>query len=114
MISFEDINHVVFMTIIRHFIYLSVTIAFLTISNVNAKNIEDFGWSFENDFLEVYSSIEHVQPNKCQLNINEFKVERNIRPLWNDAVLKKPDIYNFENDQLNNIVNNQHLPIIQH
>ena len=102
------------MIIIRNFIYLFISIVFLTISNVNAKNIEDFGWSFENDFLEVYSSIEHVQPNKCQLSINQFKVERNIRPLWNDAVLKKPDIYNFENDQLNNIVNNQHLPIIQH
>ena len=102
------------MTIIRNFIYLFVTISFLAISNVNSKSIEDFGWSFENNFLEVYSSIEHDQPNKCDLNINQFKVERNIRPLWNDAVLKKPDIYNFENDQLNNIVNNQHLPIIQH
>ena len=102
------------MKIIRNFIYLTVAIGFLIISNVNAKNIEDFGWSFDNNFLEVYSSIEHDQPNKCDLNINQFKVERNIRPLWNDSVLKKPDIYNFENDQLNNIVNNQHLPIIQH
>ena len=102
------------MIIIRNFIYLFISIVFLTISNVNAKNIEDFGWSFENDFLEVYSSIENIQPNKCQLNINKFKVEKNIRPLWNDAVLKKPDIYSFENDQLHHIVNNQHLPIIQH
>ena len=52
------------MTIIRNFIFLSVVIAYLTISNVNAKNIEDFGWSFENNFLEVYSSIEHDQSNK--------------------------------------------------
>ena len=102
------------MTTIRNFILLSITIGYLAIPNLNAKNIEDFGRSFENDFLEVYSSIEHNQPKKCQLNINEFKVEREIRPLWNDAVLKKPDIYNFENDQLNNTVNNQHLPIIQH
>ena len=102
------------MKIIRNFIYLSVTIGFLSISNVNAKNIEDFGWSFENDFLEVYSSIEHDQSNKCDLNINRFKVESNIKPLWNDALLKRPDIYNFESGQLNNIVNNQYLPIIQH
>ena len=102
------------MKIIRKFILLSATIGLFIISNVSAKNIEDFGWSFENDFLEIYSSIEHDQSNKCQPNINEFKVEKNIRPLWNDAALKTPDIYNFESNKLNIIVNNQHLPIIQH
>ena len=99
---------------IRNFILFIIGLGYLAISNVNAKNIEDFGWSFENNFLEVYSSLEHVQHQKCELNINEFKVERKIRPLWNDAVLKKPDIYNFENDQFNNFVKNQYLPIIQH
>ncbi len=102
------------MAIIRNFILFLISICYLAISNVNAKNIEDFGWSFKNDFLEVYSSIDNDQHQKCKLNINEFKVERKIRPLWNDAVLKKPDIYNFKNDQFNNIVINQYLPIIQH
>ena len=102
------------MKIIRNLSLLFITIFYLIITNANAKNIEDFGWSFENDFVDVYSIIEHDQPQKCQLNINEFTVERKISPLWNDAILKKPDIYNFENDQFNNIVNNQHLPIIQH
>ena len=40
------------MIIIRNFIYLSISIIFLAISNVNAKNIEDFGWSFFMTFLK--------------------------------------------------------------
>ncbi len=89
------------MTIIRNFIFLSVVIAYLTISNVNAKNIEDFGWSFENDFFEVYSSIEHVQPNKCQLNINEFKVNNCAGSVFHgitivvDCVKDNPDTFNL-------------------
>ena len=102
------------MAIIRNFILFLISISYLIISNVNAKNIEDFGWSFENEFLQIYSSIKYDQHQKCELKISEFKVEIKIRPLWNDAVLKKPDIYHFENDQFNNIVENQNLPIIQH
>ena len=64
------------MKIIRNLSLLFITIFYLIITNANAKNIEDFGWSFENDFVDVYSIIEHDQPQKCQLNINEFTVER--------------------------------------
>ncbi len=115
MIPSGEFNKKIFyMAIIRNLILFLISIGYLTIANLNAKNIEDFGQSFENDFFEVYSSIEHDQHQKCELNINEFKIEKKIRPLWNDAVLKKPDIYHFENDQFHNIVKNQHLPIIQH
>ena len=77
------------MAVIRNFILFLISISYLTILNVNAKNIEDFGWSFENDFLQIYSSIEHDQHQKCELSINEFKVERKIRPLWNQVLYTK-------------------------
>ena len=86
----------------------------LIFSNVKAKNIEDFGWSFDKDLEEIFSNIKHNQPHSCKFNINQFKLEQKIRPLWNDAAIKKPDIYNFENDEFVNIVNNQNLPTIQY
>ena len=102
------------MKILRSLSLFFITVFSLIIPNANAKNVENFSRTFENDFVDVYSIIDHDQPQKCQLSINEFQVERKIRPLWNDAILKKPDIYHFVSDQFSNIVNNQHLPTIQH
>ena len=87
------------MKILRCLSLFFLTFFYLIISNANAKNIENFSWTFENDFVDVYSIIDHDQPEKCQLSINEFAVEKKNRPLWNDAILKKPDIYHFVNDQ---------------
>ena len=70
------------MAIIRNFILFLISISYFTILNANSKNIEDFGWSFENDPIEIYSFIEHDQHPKCELNINEFKIERKIKPLF--------------------------------
>ena len=53
-------------------------IARLVAKRTNAKNIENFGWTFANDFVDTYSIIDHDQPQKCQLNINEFAVEKKI------------------------------------
>ena len=39
------------------FVFLATAI-FFTFSNVGAKNIEDFGWSFEKDSNDVYSIID--------------------------------------------------------
>ena len=90
------------------------TIILFTILNVNAKNIEDFGWSFDHGFNDVYSIIDNDQSQSCKLNINKFKIEKEIKPLWNNTIFKKPDIYYFENEQFNNVVKNQYLPTIQH
>ena len=97
------------------YLFVSLAIAiFFTFSNVGAKNIEDFGWSFEKDSNDVYSIIDKNHEQKCELNINKFSVEEKIRPLWNDAVPKNPDIYNFVSDEFNNVVINQYLPRIQY
>ena len=97
------------------YLFVSLAIAiFFTFSNVGAKNIEDFGWSFEKDSNDVYSTIDKNHEQKCELNINKFSLEEKIRPLWNDAVLKNPDIYNFVSDEFNNVVINQYLPRIQY
>tara|TARA_B100001029_G_C15030369_1_gene436513 strand:+ start:377 stop:1048 length:672 start_codon:yes stop_codon:yes gene_type:complete len=99
---------------IKNLFLFSATFFCIIFSNVSSKNIEDFGWSFQDDFFEVYSSIENSQPTQCELIINEFKLEKKIKPLWNDSIIKKPDIYHFQNDKFHNIVKNQYLPIIQH
>ena len=102
------------MASIKNLFVSFIMIIVFAFTNVTAKNIEDFGWSFEKDFNDVYSTIDNNQTQTCALNINKFKVEKEIKPLWNDAVLKKPDIYNFVADQFNNVVKNQLLPTIQH
>ena len=99
----------------KKYLFVSLaTVCFFTFSNLGAKNIEDFGWSFKKDSNDVYSSIDNNHEQTCVLNINKFSVEKAIKPLWNNAVLKKPDIYNFESDEFNNFVINQYLPRIQH
>ena len=64
------------MKILRSLSLFFITVFYLIIPNANAKNIENFNWTFENDFVDVYSIIDHDQPQKCQLNINEFAVEK--------------------------------------
>ena len=100
------------MEIIRNFILFLISISYLTILNVNAKNIEDFGWSFQKDFNDVYSSLNISQAQTCELNINTFKLETEIKPLWNNNVIKKPDIYNFEANDFYNVVKKQHSSFI--
>ena len=99
----------------KKYLFVSLaTVFFFTFSNVGAKNIEDFGWSFKKDSNYVYSSIDKNHEQTCELNVNKFSVEKEIKLLWNNDVLKKPDIYNFESDEFNNVVINQYLPRIQH
>tara|TARA_B100001029_G_C15051577_1_gene451128 strand:+ start:1109 stop:1783 length:675 start_codon:yes stop_codon:yes gene_type:complete len=102
------------MAINKNLFLLIIFLIFVSYFNVSAKNIEDFGWSFKKNSNEVYTIIDNYQMHHCKLNINEFKLEQEIKPLWNESLIKKPDIYNIKSDQIINVVNNQYLPTIKH
>ena len=64
----------------KKYLFVSLaTVFFFTFSNVGAKNIEDFGWSFKKDSNYVYSSIDKNHEQTCELNVNKFSVEKEIK-----------------------------------
>ncbi len=104
-------------------LFLALIIAFfLSIPNSNAIDIEDFGWSFDNDFDYVYSMLNHDKPSQCHADNGHDNraVNQRVDDLWprtsfwgGNAV--KPDFYHFSLEPYqSNIIDNQMLPIIIH